>query len=54
MMSGMGKGSILSVSVISSGGVFFLPNKRMSVSSAKGACGPFPRNRSIPLALLVD
>ncbi len=55
-MSGTGKDSLLAgsgVVLISSCSVFFLPNRRMSVSSVKGAVWPFLRNRSIPLAFLV-
>src|SRR5713226_7179073 len=50
-MSGTGKGSLLIGSemfLFSSCSGFFLPNRRMSVSSVKGAVWPFLRNRSIP------
>ena len=50
-MSGTGKGSVLvgsSMFLFSSGSVFFLPNRSMSVISVKGAVWPFLRNRSIP------
>ena len=50
-MSGIGNGSFSICSsggLFSSGSVFFLPNRSMSVSSVKGAVWPFLRNRSIP------
>src|SRR2546425_3751435 len=49
--SGIGNGSVLigaTMFLFSSGSVFFLPNRSMSVISVKGAVWPFLRIRSIP------
>ncbi len=56
-MSGTGNGSLSmgsNVFLFSSGSVFFLPNRSMSVISVKGAVWPFLRIRSIPLGFFVN